>query len=531
MAKLLLVEDDNNLREIYQARLQAEGYDIVAAQDGEEALVVAKKEKPDLIISDVMMPRISGFEMLDILRNTDGLKDTKVIMLTALGQADDQSRADNLGADRYLVKSQVTLEDIVKAAKELLGELPEEEPTPPVSAPEPTVVQTPVAVEPVAVATAPDEQAPSEPVTPPAPVADPTAVPTPDIAPVTQPVVTTPVPEVAPVAPVVETPPSAPEPVVAPPAPLAADTPTTSVADPAQDATPAVAPVAAEAVTAPQSVPETVSTEPLAPVAPAPEILEPAQPAVPEAPAVSEPVAAPTVADPIVVSAPSIEDSSDAATQDTPADPALALDPSTAVVDEAAQTLADEEKAIEEQIKNFESEPGIDPTEAAPQTEVEAQAEAEVAVAPTPEVMSDAEVNDTAVLENAVEQLQADEGEQPALPPSQKVVPGSEPVAEPPQPATEPATVVEEQPNPTPAPEAVATPPAESASENVPVAGKKIIQPINSNLTSGPNLEALLAKEAASAPAAPAQPVVGGGTPQQQPKNPHEGLDPTIVSL
>src|SRR6201997_5562678 len=124
MAKLMLVEDDNNLREIYEARLQAEGYTIVTARDGEEALVVAKAEKPDLIISDVMMPKISGFEMLDILRNTDGLKDVKVIMLTALGQSDDQQRADKLGADRYLVKSQVTLEDIVNTAHVLLNDAP-----------------------------------------------------------------------------------------------------------------------------------------------------------------------------------------------------------------------------------------------------------------------------------------------------------------------------------------------------------------------------------------------------------------------
>src|ERR1039458_741234 len=124
MAKLMLVEDDNNLREIYEARLQAEGYTIVSAKDGEEALVVAKAEKPDLIISDVMMPKISGFEMLDILRNTDGLKEVKVIMLTALGQNDDQQRADRLGADRYLVKSQVTLEDIVKVTHDLLNDQP-----------------------------------------------------------------------------------------------------------------------------------------------------------------------------------------------------------------------------------------------------------------------------------------------------------------------------------------------------------------------------------------------------------------------
>jgi CheY-like chemotaxis protein len=116
----MLVEDDNNLREIYEARLAAEGYDIVAAENGEDALALAAKEHPDMIISDVMMPKISGFEMLDILRNTESLKNVKIIMLTALGQAEDSARANALGADRYLVKSQVTLEDIVKATHDLL---------------------------------------------------------------------------------------------------------------------------------------------------------------------------------------------------------------------------------------------------------------------------------------------------------------------------------------------------------------------------------------------------------------------------
>src|SRR6266566_3543891 len=149
MAKVLLVEDDNNLREIYDARLQAEGYTIVSAMDGEEALVVAKREKPDLVISDVMMPKISGFEMLDILRNTDGLKDVRVIMLTALGQAEDKTRADALGADRYLVKSQVTLEDIVKAAQELLNGVvaPDAAPQSAVAVPAaPTPIPTPTPV-------------------------------------------------------------------------------------------------------------------------------------------------------------------------------------------------------------------------------------------------------------------------------------------------------------------------------------------------------------------------------------------------
>ena len=70
MTKILLVEDDKSLSEIYSVRLRAEGYDILSASDGEQALALAIKEVPDLIISDVMMPNISGFDMLDILRST-----------------------------------------------------------------------------------------------------------------------------------------------------------------------------------------------------------------------------------------------------------------------------------------------------------------------------------------------------------------------------------------------------------------------------------------------------------------------------
>ena len=124
MAKIMLVEDDNNLREIYEARLLAEGYEIISAKDGEEALALAVKERPDLIIADVMMPKVSGFDMLDILRSTPETRDTKVIMMTALSQAEDKARAEKLGADRYLVKSQVTLEDVTKVAREVLDGKP-----------------------------------------------------------------------------------------------------------------------------------------------------------------------------------------------------------------------------------------------------------------------------------------------------------------------------------------------------------------------------------------------------------------------
>ena len=116
----MLVEDDNNLREIYQARLNSEGYETVTASDGEEALSIVGKEKPDLIILDVMMPKISGFDTLDLLKNSPVTKSIKVIMMTALSQAEDRARAQKLGAQNYLVKSQVTLEDIVKAIKDAL---------------------------------------------------------------------------------------------------------------------------------------------------------------------------------------------------------------------------------------------------------------------------------------------------------------------------------------------------------------------------------------------------------------------------
>ncbi|MEI7758639.1 MAG: response regulator [bacterium] len=122
MAKVLLVEDDNNLREIYQARLSAEGYQLITARDGEEGLAQAVKEKPDLIICDVMMPRVSGFEMLDILRSTQGIQNTRVIVMTALSQAEDKARAEKLGADMYLVKSQVTLEDMARSVRNILNQ-------------------------------------------------------------------------------------------------------------------------------------------------------------------------------------------------------------------------------------------------------------------------------------------------------------------------------------------------------------------------------------------------------------------------
>lgn len=122
MAKIMLVEDDKSLREIYSIRLVAEGYEVVSAGDGEEALAMAVQERPDLVLSDVMMPKISGFDMLDILRSTPETKNIKVIMMTALSSEDQRQRGENLGADKYLVKSQVGIEDVINAVHEVMGD-------------------------------------------------------------------------------------------------------------------------------------------------------------------------------------------------------------------------------------------------------------------------------------------------------------------------------------------------------------------------------------------------------------------------
>ena len=121
--KILLVEDDEALAEVYKSRLEIEGFETKWAENGEVALVDAKAFKPDLILLDAMMPKISGFDVLDILRNTPETANIHVIMLTALGQPKDKERAQALGVDDYLVKSQVVIGDVVERVRYHLGML------------------------------------------------------------------------------------------------------------------------------------------------------------------------------------------------------------------------------------------------------------------------------------------------------------------------------------------------------------------------------------------------------------------------
>ena len=119
--KILLVEDDGALASVYLSRLELEGFDVQHVANGEQALSTAVDFKPDLIVLDAMMPKIDGFDVLDILKNTPETMNVRVIMLTALSQPKDKLRAESLGADDYLVKSQVVISDVVERIKHHLG--------------------------------------------------------------------------------------------------------------------------------------------------------------------------------------------------------------------------------------------------------------------------------------------------------------------------------------------------------------------------------------------------------------------------
>jgi len=119
--KILLVEDDETLAAVYKQRLELEGFDVRHVNNGEDALGTAVEFSPELILLDVMMPKLNGFDVLDILRNTPQTQNIHIIMLTALSQPKDAERAKELGADDFLVKSQVVIGDVVARVKHQLG--------------------------------------------------------------------------------------------------------------------------------------------------------------------------------------------------------------------------------------------------------------------------------------------------------------------------------------------------------------------------------------------------------------------------
>jgi len=119
--KILIVEDDIALRNVYETRFKLENLDVLVAGDGEEGLSIAVKEKPDVVVLDLMMPKISGMDVLDILKSTPETKKIPVLILTALTQESIKTKGFVFGANEFMVKSESKLEEIVEKVKSMLN--------------------------------------------------------------------------------------------------------------------------------------------------------------------------------------------------------------------------------------------------------------------------------------------------------------------------------------------------------------------------------------------------------------------------
>lgn len=118
--KILVVEDDKFLRELIARKLEKEGYQIVEAVDGEDALKKVKNEKPDLVLLDLILPSIDGFEVLSKIKEDISVAQIPVIVLSNLGQKEDVDKGLKLGAVDYLIKAHFTPGEIVEKVKKII---------------------------------------------------------------------------------------------------------------------------------------------------------------------------------------------------------------------------------------------------------------------------------------------------------------------------------------------------------------------------------------------------------------------------
>lgn len=120
--KILIVEDDKFLRELIAQKLLKEGYNIAEAVDGERGVKSIKDEKPDLVLLDLILPGIDGFEVLSRVKSDPILAQIPVIILSNLGQKDDIERGLKIGATDYMIKAHFTPAEIIEKIKKILGE-------------------------------------------------------------------------------------------------------------------------------------------------------------------------------------------------------------------------------------------------------------------------------------------------------------------------------------------------------------------------------------------------------------------------
>jgi DNA-binding response OmpR family regulator len=118
--KILLVEDDKMISSMYETKLRQDGYMIILADNGAMAIDLAVKEKPDIILLDIILPQLDGFAVLQEVKSIPGTKNIPIIMLTNLGTTEDQEKGKQLGATAYFVKANLTPAQISEKVKEFL---------------------------------------------------------------------------------------------------------------------------------------------------------------------------------------------------------------------------------------------------------------------------------------------------------------------------------------------------------------------------------------------------------------------------
>lgn len=119
---ILIVEDDKYLTKAYSIKIKNAGFNAILADNGAVGLEIAKKKKPDLIVLDLLLPRVDGFEFLKKIKSDKALKDIPVLTISVLGQKVDQEKALSLGAEAYFIKTEYKLEEIIDKIKEYLGD-------------------------------------------------------------------------------------------------------------------------------------------------------------------------------------------------------------------------------------------------------------------------------------------------------------------------------------------------------------------------------------------------------------------------
>lgn len=116
--KILIVEDDKFLKTLLEKHLQRENFEVITAEDGETAVDKIVKERPDLILLDIILPKKSGFSVLEEINKDENLRKIPVIIISNLGQQEDIERGKKLGAKEFLVKASLSLEELIRKIKE-----------------------------------------------------------------------------------------------------------------------------------------------------------------------------------------------------------------------------------------------------------------------------------------------------------------------------------------------------------------------------------------------------------------------------